>query len=143
MSRGRAREVVIVLGLALAGAIHLLPLPGLLGAAMLERLYGVALEDPALVLLLRHRALLFGLLGVGLVVSIVRRAWRGPMIVAGLISAGAFLLLAWPLELGTALQRVVIADVLALLALAIAGGLERMAHVATPVAGNAPRGPRG
>ena len=143
MSRDRAREVVIALGLALAGAIHLLPLPGLLGAAMLERLYGVAIEDPAVVLLLRHRALLFGLLGVGLVVAIARRAWRGPMLVAGLISAGGFLLLAWPLELGAALQRVVIADVIALLALSIAGGLVCMADGATPAVGDVPRESRG
>ena len=118
----RAREIAIALALAVAGAIHLLPLPGLRGAAMLERLYGVTLEDPGLVLLLRHRALLFGLLGVGLLIAIARCAWRGPMIVAGLISAGGFLLLAWPLRFEGALQRVVLADVAALLALLLAGG---------------------
>jgi hypothetical protein len=119
----RAREMATVLGLALAGVIHLLPLSGLFGAPMLERLYGIALEDPAIVLLLRHRALLFGLLGAGLVIAIVRRAWRGPTIVAGLVSTGVFLLLAWPLPLGAALQRVVGADVAALLGLVLAAVL--------------------
>jgi hypothetical protein len=130
----RARDIGIALGLAVAGAIHLIPLPGLLGAAMLERLYGVVLEDPGLVLLLRHRALLFGLLGTGLVLAIVRRAWRGPMIVAGLISTGAFLLLAWPLALEGTLQRVVLADAAALLALLLSGGLLLTAGRFTPSA---------
>lgn len=123
MTTTRAREGAIALGLALAGAIHLMPLPGLLGAAMLERLYGVPLDDPGLLLLLRHRAVLFGLLGAGLLIAIARRAWRGPMILAGLTSAGTFLLLAWPLVLGAALQRVVMADGVALLGLSLAGVL--------------------
>lgn len=141
MSHGRAREVMIALGLAVAGAIHLMPLPGLLGAAMLERLYGVAFEDPSVVLLLRHRALLFGLLGAGLVIAIARRAWRGPMIVAGLVSTSAFLLLAWPGPLSDPLQRVVIADVIALLALLVAGWLGRTEDMSVPATRDAPRGP--
>ena len=32
--------------LTLAGVIHLLPLPGILGAGQLTRLYGFAAEDP-------------------------------------------------------------------------------------------------
>ena len=52
-----------MLALLIAGAIHLLPLSGVTGAAALERLYGVAVDSPDLALLLRHRAVLFGLLG--------------------------------------------------------------------------------
>jgi hypothetical protein len=125
VSRVAPRELVIALALALAGAIHLLPLPGLLGAAMLERLYGIALPDPELVLLLRHRALLFGLLGVGLCGAIVRRAWRGPLIAAGLVSTIGFLLLAASPPLGPALQRVWLADVGAMIALVLAAVLAR------------------
>lgn len=123
MSRATPRELMIALALALAGAIHLLPLPGLLGAAMLERLYGIALQDPGLVLLLRHRALLFGLLGLGLCTAIVHHAWRGPLIVAGLVSTIVFLLLGASQPLGAALQRVWLADVFALIALLAAGAL--------------------
>lgn len=115
----RGREAVVVAGLALAALIHLAPLPGLLGAPMLERLYGLAVDDPGLLLLLRHRALLFGLLAAALLTAVFRRAWRTPVMLAGLLSAGAFLLLA-PEGLSPALRRVVLADGLAVAALAAA-----------------------
>ena len=58
--------------LLVAGVIHLLPLPGALGAGALARLYGLepaALADPNLALLLRHRAVLFGVVGALLVAA--------------------------------------------------------------------------
>lgn len=107
-----------MLALLIAGAIHLLPLSGVIGAAALERLYGVAVDSPDLALLLRHRAVLFGLLGGFLVVAAFRSAWRLAGLLAGLASVLAFLLLAW-LEpgWGEAIRRVVIADLVALVAL--------------------------
>lgn len=100
--------------LLIAGVIHLLPLPGVLGASHLTRLYGVTVDDPNLVILLRHRAVLFGLLGALLVAAVFRPEWR--LLAAGLalVSAVAFLVIA--LGVGgynNALQRVVIADVVA------------------------------
>lgn len=49
--------------LLVVGVIHLLLLTGVLGKAQLETLYGVALQDANLVILMRHRAVLLGLLG--------------------------------------------------------------------------------
>ena len=43
--------------------IHLPPVLGLLGVAQMERAYGVSLPGPDLAVLMRHRALMFGLLG--------------------------------------------------------------------------------
>lgn len=107
-----------MLALLIAGAIHLLPLSGVTGAAALERLYGVAVDSPDLALLLRHRAVLFGLLGGFLVVAAFRPVWHRAGLLAGLASVLAFLLLAW-LEpgWGEAIRRVVIADLVALVAL--------------------------
>lgn len=108
-------------GLVLAGLIHLLPLSGLLGADALQRLYGVAVDDPDLVLLLRHRALLFGLLGAGLVAAAFRPAWQRAAVVAGLVSVIGFLVLAWLQGgYGAAIARVVWADVVALAGLLVA-----------------------
>ena len=53
--------------LIVVGVIHLLPLSGVLGGAQLFSLYGVPVDDPNLEILMRHRAVLFGLLGVFLV----------------------------------------------------------------------------
>lgn len=120
----RARGIVCGIALATAALIHLLPLPGLLGTDALRTLYGVAIVDPDLLLLLRHRALLFGLLGAGLLASIRMDAWRTPMLAAGIASTAGFLLLALDTPgFGAALQRVVVADIVALVALLLAAAL--------------------
>jgi hypothetical protein len=49
--------------LVVVGVIHLLPLTGVMGSARLVSLYGVPIEDPNVEILMRHRALLFSLLG--------------------------------------------------------------------------------
>ena len=50
--------------LILVGLIHLLPLSGVLGSERLASLYGLSFSEPNLAILMRHRAVLFGLLGV-------------------------------------------------------------------------------
>jgi hypothetical protein len=115
------RRAAFALGMTIAALIHLLPVVGVLGADALRELYGVAIGDPTLLVLLRHRALLFGLLGVMLLASIARSALRTPALVAGIVSTASFLLIALDADgHSRALQRVVIADVVALVALLIA-----------------------
>jgi hypothetical protein len=109
------------LALVVAALIHLLPLPGVLGARQLERLYGVALAQPELVLLMRHRAVLFGVVGGLLAAAVFRPELRPVALTVGLVSAGSFLALALPAgPLSDALQRVVVADVVAVAALSLA-----------------------
>lgn len=106
---------------ALIGAalIHLLPLPGLAGAAALEGLYGLPALDPASELLLRHRALLFGLLGGGLLLTLRLPDWRLPLLALTLASDIGFLLLALAADpLNMPLQRVAAFDALSIALLA-------------------------
>jgi hypothetical protein len=112
--------------LAAAGVVHLLPLPGVLGARRLRALYGLrgVDADADLTLLLRHRAVLFGLLGAGMVGA---AALGGPQaqaaaVAAGAVSAGTFNALAHGVPLNAQLRRVVAADWVALACLAAAGG---------------------
>jgi hypothetical protein len=49
--------------LTVVGIIHQLPLTGVLSVSRLQVLYGVTITDPNLEILMRHRAVLFGILG--------------------------------------------------------------------------------
>jgi hypothetical protein len=70
--------------LIVAGLIHLLPLPGVLGSERLTTLYGLSFSESNLAILMRHRAVLFGLLGVVLIVAAFRPMLRTLAFLAGL-----------------------------------------------------------
>ncbi|MDX5372345.1 MAG: phosphopantetheine adenylyltransferase [Pseudomonadaceae bacterium] len=107
--------------LLVAGVIHLLPLAGVLGGERLNALYGLSLDEPNLQILMRHRAVLFGLLGALLTAAAFAPKLRGLALFGGLVSVVGFLLLAWSAPLyNEALQRVVVADWVALACLLLA-----------------------
>lgn len=115
--------------LVIAGIIHLLPLSGVLGAERLAVLYGLSFQEPNLLLLMRSRALLFGLLGAFLLYAAWRPALQPVALFGGLVSVLGFLLLAWSGPgYNEALRRVVIADWVALACLALAALLYLMAR---------------
>jgi uncharacterized membrane protein YuzA (DUF378 family) len=63
---------LISLMLVIAGIIHVLPLAGVAGSERLAALYGLDFSDPNLAILMRHRAVLIGLLGVLLIYAAFR-----------------------------------------------------------------------
>lgn len=100
------------------GLLHLLPAVGALGPGQLRRLYGVEVDTAELTLLLRHRAVQFGLVGSLLISATAVRAWELPAFVAALVSVGSFLLLAPPAgSTHPAVRRVIVADRVAMVAL--------------------------
>lgn len=106
--------------LIVTGIIHLMPVTGVLGSARLNALYGLPFDEPNLAILMRHRAALFGLLGLFFVASAFQPAWQGLALVAGLISVLSFLWLAWSVGgCNLRIRRVVIADLVALACLII------------------------
>ena len=116
---------IIAACLTLAGIIHLLPLPGVLGAGRLTRLYGVAADDPNLGILLQHRAVLFGLLGALLVAAAFRPELRAIALIAGLFSTVSFLVIAWSVGgYNAQIARVVAADIVAVVLLLVAASIE-------------------
>lgn len=126
---GGGMKLIVPMTLWLVALLHALPLAGVLGAERLASLYGIDAGEPGLALLLRHRAVLFGLLATSLAVAAMRPAWHGAGLAAGLVSVGAFLLLAGlggPLN--GALLTVVRLDVAALILLLAAG----LVHLLTP-----------
>jgi len=106
---------LISLSLIIAGIIHLLPLTGVLGADKLAMLYGTSFDDPNLVILMRHRAVLFGLLGTLFVVAAFRPALQALAFTFGFVSVLSFLWLAWSTgNYSIQVNRIVIADLIAL-----------------------------
>ena len=108
-------------GLWVAIAIHWLPLPGLLGAGSLKALYALeARVEPAVELLLQHRALLFALLSLPLAFALRGRGSLRAGCALLLASDIAFALLClqhWPLT--AALQRVLLFDAVSIVLLSI------------------------
>lgn len=80
--------------LLLVAGIHLLPLVGVLGAARLEGLYGIPVQEPNLAVLLRHRAVLFGLLAAFMATAAFHPPLHRLALVAGWVSVVSFLAIA-------------------------------------------------
>lgn len=113
-------KYVSVLALLIAGVIHLLPLPGVLGTGNLARLYGVAVSDPNTAILLQHRALLFGILGALMLMAIPVPSLRIVALSVGFVSAASFIVVAvWVGNYNGEIYRVVMADVIASLLLGL------------------------
>lgn len=109
--------------LVVAGIIHLLPLSGVLGAERLSALYGIPFDEPNLAILMRHRAVLFGLLGLFLGYAAFRPQLQALALVAGFASVASFLWIAGSTAgYNTALARVFTADLVALACLVVAAG---------------------
>ncbi len=117
-------EKIISALLVVASVIHLPPLSGVLGSRRLAALYGLQFEEPNLLILMQHRAVLLGLLGALMIVAAFRRELQPVALVAGLIGAGSFVVLAQVIGAHNALiGRIVVADIAAVACLVIAAGL--------------------
>lgn len=127
---------VVKLALVLAGLIHLLPLAGALGAERLHALYGVTIDDAVMLLLMRHRAILFGLLGAFcLAAAFVPRLQFGALLLATGSVLSFVILACTGAHAHGPIGRVVAVD-LAALAVLLAG---IAAHLAAPPAASALR----
>ena len=120
-SRSGLPAKIISSMLLIVAIIHLLPVSGVLGAERLTALYGLDFTDPNLALLMQHRAILFGILGLFLLYAIVKPSIQAHAIITAYISVVSFLLLAWfAPNINPQIQRVAIADIVALICLVVA-----------------------
>jgi len=106
----------------IAAFINLAPA---VGAALPERmatLYGLTIDDPNLEILMRHRAILFGIVGGLLVAAAFHRPLRAVGYVVGFTSMLSFLLIAWLVgDYSNQIQRVAMVDLAGIASLAGAG----------------------
>lgn len=105
-------KYVSVIALLVSAIIHLLPVPGVTGTAALGKLHGIEVVDANTSILLQHRALLFGMLAILMLLAIAMPKLRVTVLAAGLFSAASFVVVAlWVGGYNAAIARVVTADV--------------------------------
>ncbi len=85
---------VVTACLIVAGLINFVPVVGVISAEVLAGFYEIPPPEGDLLILMRHRALLFGILGGLILVSTVRRHLQPAAVAAGLISMVGFIVLA-------------------------------------------------
>jgi hypothetical protein len=122
-------KLAITLLFLVAALINLAPVPGVLSAARLTALYGLPFDDPNLQILMRHRAVLFGIVGVLLVVAAFRPPLQNLAAAAGFVSMLSFI--AVMLAVGgysPAIRRIALGDVVGSVALALALALRHFAR---------------
>ena len=113
-------KYVVSLALLVVGVIHLLPSSGVAGSERLAALYGLSFDDPNLAILMRHRAVLFGLLGAFMVAAAFVPVLQPAAFAGGFVSVLSFLWLARAAgSYNDAIGRVVAADVVALACLVL------------------------
>ncbi len=106
--------------LVVVAIIHLLPVSGVVSGARLQALYGIPVAEPNVLILMRHRAVLFGILGVYFLAAAFHPPLQPLAFVAGLASVVPFLWLAKSVgEYNAQMARVFRADVVALVALIV------------------------
>jgi hypothetical protein len=106
--------------LAVVAVIHLMPLSGVLGRERLAALYGLSFNEPNQEILMRHRAVLFGLFGLFLLAAALQPPLHTMAFIGGFGSVVSFLWLARSVgEYNAHVARVVKADIIALACLII------------------------
>jgi len=115
------REKTISFLLLVIAAIHFVPVSGFVGVAQLESLYGIAVTSPELEILMRHRAVLFGILGGVFVLGAFNIRYQSLAFVLAASTLLPFFYLSAVIESSNeSIQSILLGDMIALVALAVA-----------------------
>ena len=115
--------------LVVVGLLNLAPVVGVVSVARLQAMYGVTIDQGDLGILMRHRALLFGLLGALIIASAFWPALRAAAIIAGFVSMLGFIAIALPAPaFGPAIRNLIVADAIGAGLLVVVVGLMAFSH---------------
>lgn len=114
-------ETLITALMLVVAAIHLLPITGFFGVRRLSALYGIDVDSPDLEMLMRHRAVLFGILGAFFAYAAFVQALQPIAFVGASVSLGTFFYLAVAVgNYGRPVRKIVLVDVVAVACLTAA-----------------------
>jgi len=126
-------STLFTLCLVVVGLINFTPVLAMFSTTKLERAYAVRLPSKDLQLLMRHRALLFGVVGGFVLCSVFLPVFQVAAMVMAAISMAGFVVLAAQIGgTNTALRRVVLADLVGLAVLLVAVLLKVFFQVEPP-----------
>ena len=112
---------IVTAMLIVVAIIHLLPVSGVLSGEQLSTLYGLSFEEPNIEILMRHRSVLFGILGAFILYSAFKPKLHIYALISAAVSIISFLYIAWSVGgYNSQVARVYMADIIALLCLVVA-----------------------
>jgi hypothetical protein len=114
--KGRIVSVLLLL----VGILNLTPAIVFLDPSRTTSLYGIQIANDDLGIIVRHRAILLGLLGAAMIYAAFRKTFVVPAITAAFVGKLAFLFLIWTTANTIELDRVAIFDIAAIIALTVA-----------------------
>jgi hypothetical protein len=108
----------------IVGIINLFPVVVFFSSAQTVKLYGTQIEGDSLIVLMRHRGILLGLIGLALIFAAVKPDVRIPVLIAAFISKIAFIyLVTTSVTFTPEIKQVAIIDVIAIVLLIVASVL--------------------
>lgn len=120
-------DLVISAILVIVGVINFVPVAGVLSSAALAKAYGIDPPTGDVLVLLRHRAVLFGIVGGFIITSAFLTYLQGAAVVMAYVSMLSYVQLAW--NAGNELLSIKKIDVVAILLLSIVPVLWMMTEV--------------
>ncbi len=114
-------EKLITALMLIVAIIHIVPIAGVSGVAKLELLYGTVISGNELEILMRHRAVLFGILGVFFAYAAFSPSLQPIAFLAAFASISSFFYLSFSVgNYNQAIQKIVLGDIIAAISLFIA-----------------------
>ena len=111
---------VIVILLVVVGLINFLPVMGAISAANISRAYSINLASNDLIILMRHRALLFGIVGGFVFYSIFEPRYQGAALIMAAVSMLGYLVIMRSVGgYNESIRKVGLVDVVGIIALVL------------------------
>ena len=113
------KKIISILFVAI-GLLNLYPVVGVISADQLTSLYGISIGSADLETLMRHRAVMLGLIGSFLLMAAFRSSIQILAASIGLVSMSSFVILAYlASDIGADINNVVVADIVGSIAAAL------------------------
>ena len=111
-------EKLITFLLIIVAIIHIIPISGFAGTSRLEALYGVPIAGADIEILMRHRAVLFGILGIFFAYAAFTPSLQPLAFIAAFATIASFFYLAFSVgDYNADIRKIVIGDIVAAIAL--------------------------